>query len=398
MTWPQGRGPIEPARRPLSLGEAGFDKRSGVGQAVSKPWPELRGSDLARRFRAPHDLSPVNDFLMHLQREKRRAERHHAPLALILYRTDVAGFSDPQQTEQLLEVLHTNKRETDFLGYVADDLIAVLCPDTDEVGTKGFMEKVEREARGTGFAALAAMYPDELFETINSGTRAQPAFTPFFAADHASTTNGYRLKRSLDVVGATVAILLLWPIMLLVAAAVGLTSRGPIVFKQVRVGQGGAPFTFYKFRSMITKADDFIHREYVAKLISDQLPAYAGGPEPQFKIKRDPRVTAVGRFIRRTSLDELPQFFNVLKGDMSLVGPRPPIPYEAAQYQAWHLRRLLTLKPGITGIWQVEGRSRVTFNDMVRMDLRYIRTCSLALDLKLLLKTLTVVVNGNGAD
>jgi lipopolysaccharide/colanic/teichoic acid biosynthesis glycosyltransferase len=180
---------------------------------------------------------------------------------------------------------------------------------------------------------------------------------------------------------------------------VALGSRGPVIFKQKRVGRDGVPFTFYKFRSMVPNGNDGIHREFVAALIQK---AAVGAPAANddsalYKIKADPRVTPVGRFIRRTSLDELPQLFNVLKGDMSLVGPRPPLPYESVQYQPWHLRRILSVKPGITGVWQVEGRSRVSFNDMVRMDLRYIRECSLATDLSLLVRTVRVVLHCKGA-
>ncbi len=119
--------------------------------------------------------------------------------------------------------------------------------------------------------------------------------------------------------------------------------------------------------------------------------------KPEYKLRSDPRVTSIGRFIRKTSIDELPQFFNVLKGDMSLVGPRPPIAYETAQYQPWHLRRVMTAKPGITGLWQVEGRGRVSFSEMVRMDVRYVRDCSFVLDLKLLFKTILVVLRCDGA-
>jgi lipopolysaccharide/colanic/teichoic acid biosynthesis glycosyltransferase len=150
---------------------------------------------------------------------------------------------------------------------------------------------------------------------------------------------------------------------------------------------------------MRTDADDSIHRDFVANLIRrDEAAGLANGTTATFKIKADPRITPIGRFIRRSSIDELPQLFNVLKGEMSLVGPRPPIPYEAAQYQPWHLRRVVSVKPGMTGIWQVEGRSRVPFNEMVRMDLRYIRECSLALDLQLMFKTVMVVLRGIGAD
>jgi lipopolysaccharide/colanic/teichoic acid biosynthesis glycosyltransferase len=279
-------------------------------------------------------------------------------------------------------------------------MIAVLCPDTDEAGVTGFMKKIEDGAGDLPFAGVAATYPDDLFESLANGVRTAKVFQPFLAADAAGMRVGYPLKRALDIVGALAILCLVAPVMLLVAAAVALTSRGPIIFRQTRVGHAAYPFTFYKFRSMKIDGDDRVHREFVAKLIEagDGAAAPAGGQPAAFKIRSDPRVTPIGRFIRKTSLDELPQLFNVLKGDMSLVGPRPPIPYEATKYQPWHLRRLMSLKPGLTGIWQVEGRSRVPFNEMVRMDLRYIRECSLALDLKLILKTVVVVLRGNGAD
>jgi lipopolysaccharide/colanic/teichoic acid biosynthesis glycosyltransferase len=200
------------------------------------------------------------------------------------------------------------------------------------------------------------------------------------------------------VVGSIVALVMLSPLMLVVAAAIKLTSPGPVVFRQQRIGQGGVPFTFYKFRSMRTDTDDQVHREYVASLIDGKpAPAGNGAAAGQFKMKADPRVTAVGRLIRKTSIDELPQFYNVLIGDMSLVGPRPPVPYEAERYKAWHRRRVFELKPGLTGIWQVEGRSRVSFDDMVRMDLRYLRHCSLRFDLAVLLRTVFVVLACRGA-
>jgi lipopolysaccharide/colanic/teichoic acid biosynthesis glycosyltransferase len=151
---------------------------------------------------------------------------------------------------------------------------------------------------------------------------------------------------------------------------------------------------------MHCNADDRIHRDYVGKLITGDLDSInqGGKAKPLYKMKDDPRVTRVGRLIRKTSMDELPQLFNVLRGEMSLVGPRPPLPYEAEKYQSWHLRRVLEVKPGITGVWQVSGRSKTSFDDMVRMDLRYTRTCSLALDLKILIKTVKVVLEGDGAN
>src|SRR6202165_2451708 len=187
--------------------------------------------------------------------------------------------------------------------------------------------------------------------------------------------------------------------MLIIAAAIRITSSGPVIFKQARLGKRGVPFVFYKFRSMSVNADDRIHRAYVASLISGDHEGINQGntAKPLYKLKSDPRVTRVGRVIRKTSMDELPQLFNVLKGDMSLVGPRPPIPYEAEKYEAWHLRRILEIRPGITGLWQVEGRSKTSFDDMVRLDLRYIRDCSLMLDLKILIKTVKVVLRCDGA-
>jgi lipopolysaccharide/colanic/teichoic acid biosynthesis glycosyltransferase len=187
--------------------------------------------------------------------------------------------------------------------------------------------------------------------------------------------------------------------MLITAIAVAMSSPGPVIFKQVRLGRRGVPFVFYKFRSMFCNADDRIHREYVASLIKGDLEGANQGDaaQPLYKLKSDPRVTRVGRFIRKTSLDELPQLFNVLKGDMSLVGPRPALAYEVEKYQSWHLRRILEVRPGITGLWQVEGRSKISFDDMVRLDLRYIRNCSFPDDFRILLRTIKVVLGRDGA-
>lgn len=349
----------------------------------------------------PGDALPLSEFLKDLNREKRRAERSKAPLSLVVYQLAGETANDARLAARFVEVLHSAVRVTDSLGHVGNDKIAVLCPDTDGQGIEGFMKKIDARTGSLSISGVAATYPDELFENLANNKRSQATLLPFLATDATERgDSGYALKRGLDILGAVVAICLLGPLMLLVAATIATTSRGPIIFRQTRVGMVGLPFTFYKFRSMVTDVGDSIHREYVANLIKqgDGEGVGSEGKQVTYKLKADPRVTRVGRFIRKTSIDELPQFFNVLKGDMSLVGPRPPVPYEAAQYQSWHLRRVMTLKPGITGIWQVEGRSRVPFNEMVRMDLRYIRECSLTLDLKILFKTILVVVRGVGAD
>ncbi len=169
-------------------------------------------------------------------------------------------------------------------------------------------------------------------------------------------------------------------------------SRGPAVFRQERAGLEGRPFVFYKFRTMTHRNDDSIHRAYSEKLINGWA---AKDGSRSFKMKDDPRVTRFGRFLRKSSLDELPQLFNVLRGDMSLVGPRPPIEYEIEHYQEWHKQRL-EAKPGITGLWQVSGRSQVPFDEMVMLDIHYTENWSLLLDLKILLKTIPVVIFGVG--
>jgi len=184
------------------------------------------------------------------------------------------------------------------------------------------------------------------------------------------------------------------PVLAAIALAIKLTSKGPVFFRQERVGLYGKRFTFLKFRSMYANCSERNHQEYIEAFISGQQEEESPSV---FKLTDDPRVTPIGSFLRKTSLDELPQFINVLKGDMSLVGPRPPIPYELGLYDVWHRGRLMVVKPGITGLWQVEGRSSTTFDNMVRLDLRYIRQWSLWLDIKILLKTPWVVLTCRGA-
>ncbi len=194
------------------------------------------------------------------------------------------------------------------------------------------------------------------------------------------------VKRAMDVVGAAAGLVLGAPLLALIAVAIRLDSPGSIIFRQTRVGAGGRRFQIYKFRSMYEGAESEV------ELLRDLNEADG----PLFKIQDDPRLTRVGRFLRRTSLDELPQLWNVLRGEMSLVGPRPPIPAEVAGYKAWHEKRL-EVRPGMTGLWQVSGRSLLSFDEMVLLDIYYIENWSLWLDLKILLRTVPQVLFGNGA-
>ena len=346
------------------------------------------------------DILPRHHFLKQLQREKRRTDRSKAPLSVALFHLGGGTDGDLSDIEELLAILRASKRDTDILGYLGEDLIALLLVDTNAQGTEGFVEKVLERAKDLPVSATKATYPDELFDNLMTDSQDLSNLNPLFLDhSHHVASPGYVVKRALDVVGSIVLILLLSPLMLLTAFAVAMTSPGPVIFKQTRLGKRGVPFVFYKFRSMFYKNDDRIHREYVASLISGNVEKINQGDKvaPVYKMKADPRVTRIGRIIRKTSIDELPQLFNILKGDMSLVGPRPPLPYEVDKYDSWHLARILEIKPGLTGLWQVEGRSKTTFDEMVRMDLRYIRGCSLLLDLKILLRTVKVVLKCDGA-
>jgi exopolysaccharide biosynthesis polyprenyl glycosylphosphotransferase len=204
-------------------------------------------------------------------------------------------------------------------------------------------------------------------------------------------------KRVFDLFIISMALTILAPVWLLIALLIKLDSRGPVFYKQERVGMDGRVFLFYKFRTMHAGTDDATHREYQRRYIKGQPDSNLGDAEkPAYKLRGDDRVTPVGRALRKLSLDELPQLFNVLRGDMSVVGPRPPIPYEVESYELWHRKRL-DMKPGITGLWQVSGRNRLPFDEMVRMDLYYIENWSLLLDMKIILQTLPVMLRGDDA-
>ncbi len=203
----------------------------------------------------------------------------------------------------------------------------------------------------------------------------------------SNVSGGYLfIKRVFDIVASLAAMILLLPFFIITAAAIRLDSPGPVLFVQERNGYRGKPFKMYKFRSMVEDAE-----RYMGMLVDkNEAEGY------MFKIKKDPRITRVGKFIRKTSIDELPQLLNVLKGEMSIVGPRPPIPREVVQYDAWHNLRL-SVVPGLTGLWQVSGRNDLGFEEMVRLDLKYIRERSFKYDLKIILKTIPVLFGDSRA-
>jgi exopolysaccharide biosynthesis polyprenyl glycosylphosphotransferase len=341
-----------------------------------------------------------SQFIDRLRIEKRRADRSKSPLsiALLSLRKSQGGGGEPAR--EFLESLRKNTRETDIQGWVDHESIGLILPDTDEKGAQRFAGKI---AEGNGHVELSVVtgtYPDQLFQQLLSSEESHPDFFPL-DLDEMTKPRRFQsaLKRVMDIAGACVGLILFSPILFLTGLAIKLTSPGPVIFRQSRFGRKGVQFPFYKFRSMYMNADDRIHRDYVTNLIKGELQKIdqGDGEKHLYKMKSDPRITPVGKIIRKTSIDEFPQFFNVLKGEMSLVGPRPPLPYEVEKYEPWHLRRILEVKPGITGLWQVDGRSKTSFDDMVRLDLRYVRTWSFWLDVKILLKTVKAVLRPQGA-
>ncbi len=242
---------------------------------------------------------------------------------------------------------------------------------------------------------------------IHEISHPHPTSPPMEATQAPSRVGYLVVKRCLDILLASIALLALFPLFLIIALAVKLDSQGPVIYVQKRVRgnqdpQGPHPernvFPFYKFRSMYVNSDARIHQQYMSEYIRGNHGKINNGTShsPVYKMKQDPRITRVGRFLRRTSLDELPQLINVLKGDMSLVGPRPALVYEVEQYDHFGRQRLCA-QAGITGLWQVSGRTCLTFEEMVQLDIEYTQRCSLWLDIRILFKTIPAVLSGDGA-
>jgi exopolysaccharide biosynthesis polyprenyl glycosylphosphotransferase len=344
-----------------------------------------------------------NIFRNVLIREKKRAER--ARQQLLLVSVSIPDDADRDQTWPIVvESLAAATRETDITGWLESGrTMSVILSGVAESPAslaaavrRRVQDELTMHMRGRTVTDLGV---DVSVHPAQKSAEHQAAFSPMPAIDtDTNERRSYRAaKRALDVLCSLALLAILAPVFLVVAALVKLTSRGPVFFRQSRIGYQAKPFSMLKFRTMRVDADQALHQEFVTNFIK------SGGRQAQpdgqavFKIAKDPRVTSIGRILRKTSIDELPQFWNVVRGDMSLVGPRPPLHYEVEQYEPWHRRRLFEAKPGITGLWQVTGRSRTTFDDMVRLDLKYVKTCSISTDVKILLATPGAVISGKGA-
>jgi lipopolysaccharide/colanic/teichoic acid biosynthesis glycosyltransferase len=352
------------------------------------------------------------DFMRSIAIERKRTERTQLAFLLVLMEPSDQGRPDDciSAINRVAEAIIHRVRETDFVGwYRAKEAAGVVFTGLESTrdqkvigvllgGVRSIIRQVLDRREADLIRISHHIYPEE-WDREENQTPTNPTLYPDLREPSPRRRLRICVKRTADVVGSATLLLLCSPMLLVVAATVKLTSKGPVFFRQKRVGQHGRPFTFLKFRSMHENNDHSEHEEFVRKLIHEPTGNHATGKngERVYKMTDDKRVTAVGKWIRRSSLDELPQLFNVLCGDMSLVGPRPPIPYEVALYQVWHRRRVLDVKPGITGLWQVSGRSCLKFDEMVRLDLRYVKTWTPWLDLKILLKTPAAVVRGSGA-
>jgi len=379
---------------------------------------ELSGHSI-EKLNSTQDREILSEKAFHrvVSLERRRTERSGKPFVLMLL--DMGGrLPSDAARRHLLEsllALAASIRETDVAGwYKTGTVVGVtfteLGLEERETIVKTITARVAEILRSNLPAELFPhvtvsfhMFPEDHNKPADHNKEVSQGPTNPLYPDLSKRADARRvsgaMKRMMDILGSASALVLAAPLFLVIAAAIKVTSKGPVFFRQRRIGQQGKPFIFLKFRSMRVGNNANVHKEYVKQLIAGtaQRNPSNGNDEGVFKLTEDSRITRIGQFLRRTSLDELPQFINVLQGEMSLVGPRPPIPYEVEAYDLWHRRRLLEAKPGITGLWQVSGRSRVTFDEMVRLDLQYARSWTPWLDIKILLRTPAAVLLGDGA-
>ena len=354
----------------------------------------------------------AEDFRRMITLERKRSERSRKPFMLLLL--DMGDHLPSERNGRILgkilSALSASTRDTDVTGWYSNNCVVGVMfteiaieeggstPSTIITRVTQTLQKNLTLEQFNRVTLSFHVFPEDWDHESEQGPTNRTLY-PDLSQREDGRKLSRTMKRMMDVLGSALALAIFLPVFLVIAIAVKATSEGPVFFRQRRVGQHGNSFTFLKFRSMYANNDAQVHKQYVQQLIAgkaDKHPSNGNG-EGVYKMTKDSRITRVGAFLRKTSLDELPQFFNVLKGEMSLVGPRPPIPYEVEAYEIWHRRRLLEAKPGITGLWQISGRSRVKFDDMVRLDLQYARNWSPWMDIKILLRTPGAVVLGSGA-
>jgi lipopolysaccharide/colanic/teichoic acid biosynthesis glycosyltransferase len=338
--------------------------------------------------------------------ERRRVDRSKKLFVLMLVDLGPLGRED-QSSKRIQTVLggvSSSIRETDVIGWHCTGVLGIIFTEIDAAVRNSVVSTLVQRVQGVLYEMLSFVdysrvsiatytYPEEWDGEVPHRP-SSPVLYPDLD-DHRRKAF-LVIKRMVDILGSLLGLVIVAPVVCTIAIAIKVSSEGPILFRQQRIGQYGVPFTFFKFRSMYVNCDPAIHQNYVEALIHGK-PDANQGMKTTYKLTGDLRVTPIGAFLRKSSLDELPQLYNVLKGEMSLVGPRPAIPYEVQAYEPWHRRRVLEAKPGITGFWQVRGRSRVSFDEMVRMDVQYAAARSIWLDLQILASTPRAVFSGQGA-
>lgn len=358
----------------------------------------------------------VEDYFAELLRvERKRTERSKTPFLLMLFDisrlSEIVGGKDIKRN--VLKAIRTLVRDIDVIGWYSYDTVAGILfremkkghaylPSVREKLLHRMYRALNRDVdRGVVKRIFVSFhsFPEHDVGTASSAPLDVSLYPEMSVTNESpERVSLFFLKTAMDLLGSILGIIILSPFMLFIAVLVKCSSKGPILFRQERVGLFGKFFTFLKFRTMYVGQGDEIHKQFVTGFIRGNAGerGESGKEEKVYKLVKDPRITKIGRFLRATSLDELPQLFNVVRGEMSLVGPRPPLPYEYEQYDIWHKARLVEFRPGITGLWQVEGRSSTSFDEMVRLDLKYMREWSLWLDIKIVLKTPWVAFTGKG--
>lgn len=343
-----------------------------------------------------------------LERERARADRTGMAFSLVVIDPIAEGPADARDLESIRDILHGRIRATDVVGMFGEKSLGVVLPATPADGAWKFANDVRARMANGGRAPLCTVYsyPSLWFDSVRSpgdppsdrsagGRPAAPCGPGVSAGTGGKDRAVHRMerifasplppwKRALDVVVASLGLILLSPLLLLIAAVVRIVSPGPVFFRQERVGHKGKPFTMWKVRTMHLGNEDALHRRYLEELIR------SGRPMVKLDSCRDTRIIPFGKILRQTGLDELPQLLNVLQGDMTLVGPRPCLPYEADEYLPWHARRF-DIVPGLTGLWQVSGKNRTTFKEMVRLDIAYSRKISPMTDFRIMARTLPAI-------
>lgn len=347
---------------------------------------------------------PENYFHKMLILERKRTERSGKQFLLMLI--DIHKIKKISETfKMLIKTLDDFTREIDIKGwYKKNRVLGVIYPEIDVTSEETIMEKIKGKINNTldteQKASISISYlsfPEKNGQKEGDRLNNNTVLYKDLSTKKMAKKVSIAFKRIIDITGSIFGISLFSPVLLIISIIIKLSSKGTVFFRQKRVGYSGKEFTLLKFRSMHINNDNTIHKEFTKNFINGNNHNNHESKNGIYKIKDDPRITKIGKFIRKTSLDELPQLFNVLKGDMSLVGPRPALSYEVEEYDTWHKRRVFEIKPGITGIWQVKGRSKTTFDEMVRMDIQYINKQSILWDVMLILRTPFAVFRTKGA-